>query len=75
MGGHRPIVWGVELSDAKIIEIQNMVAFIGHQSADQNKTTNQKQAATMEGSMEGICNERDTWRKRYAIILGVLYVG
>jgi hypothetical protein len=59
VGGHHSIVWGVERSDAKIIKIQYMVAFIGHQSADQNTTTNQKQVVVMEGSMEGICDEQD----------------
>ncbi len=34
----------------KIIKIQYMVAFIGCQSADQNTTTNQKQAAVTEVS-------------------------
>ncbi len=37
-------------------------------------TTNQKQAAATEGSMEGRCNERDAWGKRDTIILGALYV-
>ena len=49
-----------------------MVAFIGCQSADQNTTMNQKQGAATEGSMEGICNEQDTWRNCDAIILGAL---
>ncbi len=49
-----------------------MVAFIGRQSADQNTSTNQKQVATTEGNIEGICNEQDAWGKRDAIILGAL---
>jgi hypothetical protein len=49
-----------------------MVAFIGRQSANQITTTNQKQAVTMEGSMEGIIDEQDEWGKCDAIILGVL---
>jgi hypothetical protein len=72
VGKHCPIVWDVEWSDAKIIKIQYMVAFIGCQSANQNTTTNQKQATTTEGSMEGIFDERDAWGKRDAIILGAL---
>ena len=72
VGGHRPVVWGVEWSNAKIIKIQYMVAFIGRQLVDQNTSTNQKQVATTEGSIEGICNEQDTWGKRDAIILGAL---
>jgi hypothetical protein len=61
VGGHHPVVWGVERSDAKIIKIQYMVAFIGHQLVDQNTTTNQKQVAMAEGSMGGICDERYVW--------------
>ncbi len=49
-----------------------MVAFIGRQPADQNTTTNQKQATVTEGSMKGIWDERDGWGKRNDIILGVL---
>ena len=33
-------------------------------------TTNQKQAAAMEGSMEERCNERDAWGKCNTIVLG-----
>jgi hypothetical protein len=72
VGKHCPVVWYIEWSNAKIIKIQYMVAFIGCQSANQNTTTNQKQAAAMEGSMEGIFDKRDAWGKRDAIILGVL---
>ena len=72
VGKHCPIVWDVKWSDAKIIKIQYMVAFIGRQSANQNTTTNQKQATTTEGSMEGIFDKRDVWGKRNAIILGAL---
>ena len=49
-----------------------MVAFIGCQSANQNTTTNQKQATVTEGSMEGIFDEWDAWGKHDAIILGAL---
>ena len=72
VGKHCPVVWDVKWSDAKIIKIQYMVAFIGRQSANQNTTTNQKQATTTEGSMEGIFDKRDAWGKRDAIILGAL---
>jgi hypothetical protein len=44
-GGHHPVVWGVEQSNAKIIKVQCMVAFIGHQLADQNTTTKQKKVS------------------------------
>ena len=47
-----------------------MVAFIGRQSANQNTTTNQKQATATEGSMEGIFDKWDPWGRRNAIILG-----
>ena len=72
VGKHCLIVWDVEWIDTKIIKIQYMVEFIGSQLANQNTTTNQKQAAAMEGSMEGIFDEQDTWGRRDAIILGAL---
>ena len=41
------------------------------QSTTARTTTNQKQAAAMEGSTEGTrCDERDAWGKRDTIILG-----
>jgi hypothetical protein len=61
VGKHCPVVWDVEWSDTKIIKIQYMVAFIGHQLANQNTTTNQKQASATEGSMEGIFYEQNAW--------------
>ena len=69
VGVHRPVVWGVERSDAKIIKIQYMVAFIGRQLADLNTTTNQKQAVATEGSMEGMCDKRDAWGTWDSIVL------
>ena len=72
VGKRCPVVWDVEWSDAKIIKIQYMGAFIRHQLVNQNTTTNQKQATATEGSMEGICNKWDAWGKRNAIILGAL---
>ncbi len=59
MGKHFPVSWDVKWSDAKIIKIQYMVAFIGRQLANQNTSTNQEQATKMEGSMERIFDERD----------------
>ena len=67
-----PIVWDVEWRNTKIMKIKYTVGLIGRQLVDQNTITNQKQAAAMEGSMEGICEERDMWGKRDAIILGAL---
>ncbi len=64
MGKHCPIVWDVEWSNTRIMKIKYRVGLIGRQLVDQNTTTNQKQAAATEGSMEGICNERDAWEKR-----------
>ncbi len=34
-----------------------------------NATTNQKLAAATEGSMEGICDKRDTWGTCDSIVL------
>ncbi len=39
-----------------------------------NATTNQKQVAAMEGSMEGRFNEREAQGKRNSIVLGALDV-
>jgi hypothetical protein len=39
-----------------------------------NATTNQKLAAATEGSMEGICDEREVRGKRNSIVLGALDV-
>ena len=72
VGKHCPVVWDVKWSNTKIIKIQYTVAFIGRQLANQNTTTNQKQAAATEGSMEGIFDEQDAWGKCNAIILGAL---
>ncbi len=72
VGKYCPVIWDVKWSDAKFIKIQYMVAFIGRQSANQNASTNQKQAAVTEVSMEEIFDKRDAWEKRNAIILGAL---
>ena len=72
MGKPFPAVWDVEWSNAKIIKIQYMVAFIGHQLANKNITTNQKQVAAMELRMEERFDKRDVWGERDAIILGAL---
>jgi hypothetical protein len=58
--------------EQRINNENKILGLIGRQLADQNTTTNQKQAAATDGSMEGICNERDVWGKRNAIILGAL---
>ena len=72
MGGHRPIVWGGELIDEKIYNIKYTAALNGRRSMILNATTNQKLAATTEGSMEGRCNEREARGKRNSIVLGAL---
>ncbi len=72
VGGHCPVAWGIKQSNAKIIKIQYMVAFICRQLAFQNTTTNQKQVVVTEGSMEGIWDKQDAWGKHDAIILGAL---
>ena len=54
------------------MKMKYKVGLIGRQLVVQNTTTNQKQVAVMEGSIEGICNKWDAWGKCDAIILGVL---
>ena len=68
VGKRCPIVWDVEWSNTKIMKIKYTVGLIGRQLVDQNTTTNQKQAAATDGSMEGICDKRDAWGKLDAII-------
>ena len=68
VGKRCPIVWDVEWSNTKIMKIKYTVGLIGRQLVDQNTTTNQKQAAATDGSMEGICDKRDAWGKHDAII-------
>ena len=58
-GGHCPIVWGVDLSDKKNNLLKYMVALDGHRSTMHHTTTNQKQAAATEGTMEGRHDERE----------------
>jgi hypothetical protein len=72
MGRHSSIVWAVELSNKKYINIKYTTALDSHRSTMARTTTNQKQAATTEGSVEGRCDERDAWGKRDTIILGAL---
>jgi hypothetical protein len=74
MGGHRLIVWGVELSNEKEKYIKYTMVLIGGRSMILNATTNQKLAATTEGSMEGRCNKREAWGERNSIVLGALDV-
>jgi hypothetical protein len=74
VGGHRPIVWSVELSDKKETNIKYTAALNGRRSMILNATTNQKQAATMERSMEGRCNEQEVQGKCNFIVLGALDV-
>ncbi len=68
VGKRCPIVWDVEWSNTKIMKIKYTVGLIGRQLVDQNTTTNQKQAAATDGSMEGICDKQDAWGKHDAII-------
>ncbi len=56
----------------KIIKLKYMVALGGRQSEMNHPTTNQKQAATTEESMDGSFDERDSWVKRVTIFLGAL---
>ncbi len=72
MGGHRPLVWDVELNDKKETNIKYTAALHGCRSMILNATTNQKQAAATERSMEGRCDEREVRGKCNPIVLGVL---
>ncbi len=72
MGRHRSIVWGVKLSDKKYINMKYTTALDSSRSTTAHTTTNQKQAAATEGSIEGRCDEQDAWGKRGTIILGAL---
>ena len=74
MGGHRPIVWGGELSDEKILNIKYTAALNGRRLMILNPTTNQKLAAATKGSMEGRCDEQEAWGKRNSIVFGALDV-
>jgi hypothetical protein len=72
MGRHRSIVWGVELSDKKLINMKYTTTFDSRRSTTAHTTTNQKHSAATEGRMEGRCDKRDEWGKRDTIILGAL---
>ncbi len=74
MGGHRPIVLGAALSDKKEKNIKYNVALNGRRSMVLNATTNQKQTAAMERSMEGGCDKWEVRGKYNSIVLGVLDV-
>ena len=54
-------------NENKIHDGVNWPPFGGPKHNNQPKT-----GAAMEGSMEGVCKERDAWGKRDAIILGAL---
>jgi len=47
-----------------------VVALDGRQSAKKHTTTNQKQAATMEGTMEGRRDEREAWGSAISLFFG-----
>ncbi len=74
MGGHRPIVWGVELSNGKENNIRYTTALNGRRSMIFNATTNQNLVAATEGSMEGRFGEWEVQGKRNSIVLGALDV-
>ena len=59
MGGHRPIVWGVELSNEKENNIRYTTALNDRRLMIFDTTTNQKLVAAMEGSMEGRFDKRE----------------
>ena len=74
MGGHRPIVWGVELSNEKENNIRYTTALNGCRWMILNATTNRKLVAATEGSIEGRFDEREAQGKRNFIVLGALDV-
>ncbi len=74
MGGHCPIVWGIELSDKKETNIKYTTALNGCRLMILNATTNQKQVAATERSMEGRCDKREVRGKCNSIVLGALDV-
>ncbi len=69
-GGHCPIVLGEECNNKKENNIKYIVGLDGRQLTTTHTTTNQKQVAATEGSMEGRCDEREVWGK--PIVLGAL---
>jgi hypothetical protein len=69
VGGHRPTVWGGELSDKNIYIIKYTAALHGCRSIIIKVTTNQKLAAATEGSMEGIFHKQDAWGTCDSIVL------
>ncbi len=71
-GGHHPIIWSGKWNAEKEKNIKYIVALDGHQSTATHTTTNQKQVAVLEGSMEGRCNEREVRGKCDTIVLGAL---
>ena len=74
MGGHRPIIWGIELSDKKEKNIKYTTALNGCRSMILNATTNQKQVAATDRSMERRCDKQEVQGKCNFIVLGVLDV-
>ena len=74
MRGHRPIVWGVELSNKKERNIKYTMALNGRRSMIVNATANQKLAAATEGSMEGRCDKQKARGKCNSIVWGALDV-
>ena len=71
-GGRCPIVWGVEWRRAtkKNREMGWALGVDGRRLKILHTTTNQKQAAATEGTMEGRRDEREARGKRNTIVLG-----
>ncbi len=74
MGGHRPIIWGVEFSNEKGTNIKYTAALNGRRSMILNATTIQKKVAVTERSMEGRCDKREVQWKCNFIVFGALDV-
>ena len=69
-GVHRPIVWGGELSDKKLMKMKYNTALHGHQSINFYTTTNRKQAAATERTTEGRRDEREARWSAISLFFG-----
>ncbi len=73
MGGTFRYRLGRRKEDKEINNEKYIVAFFAaSKRMIFNTTTNQKQAAAKEGTIEGRCDEREAWGKQVTIILMAL---
>ena len=69
-GVHRPIVWGVKLSDKKLMKMKYNTALDGRQSMNLYTTTNQTQVALTDGTTEGRRDEREVQGSAILLFFG-----